>query len=125
MHFERFHFIDSALVANCAAEASLQERLNQFPGQCRPDYLPAERKDIHVVVLNALVSGEHVMDEPSAHTGNLVGADGGTHAAAAERYSAINRASGYGPGQWDNVIWVIVSGTWLNRTEVYDLVARA
>ena len=28
MHFERFHFVDSALVAFRAAEASLQERLN-------------------------------------------------------------------------------------------------
>jgi hypothetical protein len=113
------------LVANCAAEASLQKRLNQFPGQCRPDYLPAERKDIHVVVLNALVSGEHVMDETRAHTGNLVGADGGSHATAAERYSTINRAGGYGPGQWDNVIRVIVSGAQLMSAEVHDLVARA
>jgi hypothetical protein len=28
MYFERFHFVDSALVAFRAAEASLQERLN-------------------------------------------------------------------------------------------------
>jgi hypothetical protein len=62
------------------------------------------------------------MDEPCSHTSNLVGADGCTHATAAERYSAINCACGHGPGQWDDVIWVIVSGARLKRTEVYDLV---
>jgi hypothetical protein len=61
------------------------------------------------------------MDETSAHTGNFVGADGCAHAAATERHSAINCASGYGPGQWDHVIRIIVPGVRLNRTEVYDL----
>jgi hypothetical protein len=63
------------------------------------------------------------MDEPSAHTGNFVGADGCPHAAAAERHSAINCASGYGPGQWDNVIRVVVSGAQMERTEVDDLMS--
>jgi hypothetical protein len=107
-------------VANGTAEASLQKCLNQFPCQRWPDHLPTKTKDIHVVVFNALVSREHVMDEPGAHTGNFVGADGCAHATAAKRYSAINCASGYGPSQWDNVIRVIVSGARLNRTEVYD-----
>jgi hypothetical protein len=120
-HFERLHFIDSALVPLRSTEASLQERLNQFPCQCRPDHLTAERKYIHIVVFHALMSGEHIVDEPGAHTSNLVGADGCTHATAAERYPAINFAGGNGSGQWNHVIRVIISGARLNRTEVYDL----
>ena len=74
-HFQCHHFVDSALVALRAAEASLQERLNQLPCQCRPNHLPAKREYIHFVVFHALMSGEHIVDEPGAHTGNLVGAD--------------------------------------------------
>jgi hypothetical protein len=112
MHFERLHFVHSALVPWRSAKASLQERLNQLPGQRWSDHLPAERKDIHVVVLNPLVSGEHVVDEASARASNFVGADGCAHATAAERYSAINGASGYRSGEWNNVIRIIVSGIW-------------
>jgi hypothetical protein len=37
LDFQRLHFFDSVLVANRAAKASLQKRLNQFPRQCRPE----------------------------------------------------------------------------------------
>jgi hypothetical protein len=121
MHLQCPHFIHSALVSWCSAEACLQKRLNQLPGKCRSDHLSAKRKDVHIVVLNPLVGGEHIVDEPSAHTGNFVGADGCANATPAERHSAINCASGYGSGQWNNVIWIIVSGVRLSRTEVDDL----
>jgi hypothetical protein len=118
---KRLHFVDSSLVTNGSAEPGFQKSLDQFPRECGPDHLSAQTKDIHVVVFNALVSREHVMDEACAHTGNFVGADGGPHAAAAERNSAIDCAASYGPGQRDNVVRVIVSGAHLIRAEVYDL----
>jgi hypothetical protein len=121
MHFKRLHFVDSSLVACGAAESSFQKRLDQLPGERGPDHLATQTKDIHIVVFNALVSGEHVMDEPCAHTGNFVGADGSPHATAAERHAATDCACGYGPGQRDYVIRVVVSGDGSNRTEVYDL----
>jgi hypothetical protein len=84
--------------------------------------LTAERKNVHVVVFNALVSGEHVVDEPSAHASNFVGTDRCPHSTAAERNSAIDVAGGYGSSQWDHVIRIIVSGARLKRTEVDDLI---
>jgi hypothetical protein len=65
------------------------------------------------------------MDEPCAHTGNFVGADGCAHSTTAKRYPAIHCASGYGLGQWNHVIRVIVSGVRLKRTEVYDLMGSS
>jgi hypothetical protein len=121
MDLQRSHFLHPALVALRAAEASFEKCLNQLPGQCWPYHLSAERKDIHVVVLNALVSGEDIMDEPSAYTSNFIGADGCAYAAAAEHDSTIHCARGYGPGQGNHVIRVIVSGAQLERSEVYDL----
>ena len=124
-HFERLHFVDSALVALRAAEASLKKCFDQFPGQRWPDDLPAERKYIHVVVFNALVSRKYIMDETSAHTGNLVCGYGCSHSAAAERQSAIHLASGHSPGHRDDVIRIVVSWAQVKRAEVHNLVARA
>jgi hypothetical protein len=122
MHFECPHFIDSALMANLTAEASLQEHLNQFPGQRGPNHLTAERKDVHVIVFDSLVSGEHVVDEPSPHASNLVGADGCSHSTTAERYSAIHFSAGNGSGEWDYVVRIIVSWARMKGTEVNDLI---
>jgi hypothetical protein len=123
MHFKCLHFVDSPLVAYGAAESSSQKRLDQFPSERGPDHFATQTKDIHVVVFNALVGREHVMDEACPHAGNLVGADGCPYATAAERHSAIDRARGYGPRQRDNVIWVIVSRARFIRAEVNDRVA--
>jgi hypothetical protein len=125
MHFQRFHFVDSALVALRAAEASFQKRLDQFPRKRGPDHLSTQRKDIHVVVFNSLMGGEYVVNKSGSYTGNLIGAYGCAHSTAAKRYSAIHLASGHGVGKRDHVIGVIVSGTQLMSAEVYDLVARA
>jgi hypothetical protein len=125
MHFQRFHFVDSALVALRAAEASFQKRLDQFPRKRGPDHLSTQRKDIHVVVFNSLMGGEYVVNKSGSYAGNLIGAYGCAHSTAAKRYSAIHLASGHGVGKRDHVIGVIVSGTQLMSAEVDDLVARA
>jgi hypothetical protein len=44
------------------------------------------------------------VDEPSADTGNLVGADGCPHSIAAEHNSAIHLVGGNGSGQWDHAL---------------------
>jgi len=94
MDLQCSHFLYPALVALCAAEASLEKCLNQLPGQCWPNHLSAQRKDIHVVVLNSLVSREDIVDKPSAHSSYFIGADGCAYAAAAEHDSAIHCARG-------------------------------
>jgi hypothetical protein len=62
------------------------------------------------------------VNEPGAHTSNLIGADGRTHSTTAERYSTFHRAGGNGSGQWNHVIRVIVSGARMKCTEVDNLI---
>jgi hypothetical protein len=59
-----------------------QKGLDQFPGERRPDDFSAQTEDIHVVIFDALMSGENIMDEPGTHARNFVRCDGRTHAAA-------------------------------------------
>jgi hypothetical protein len=59
-----------------------QKGLDQFPGEPRPDHFSAQTEDIHVVIFDALMSGENIMNEPGTHTRNFVRSDGRTHAAA-------------------------------------------
>jgi len=80
---QRLHFSHSASVAYGTTEVSGQKGLDQFPGKRRPDHFSAQTKDIHVVIFDALVGGENIMDEPGTHTGNFVRCDGCSHAAAA------------------------------------------
>ena len=91
------HFIQAAFVALGTTEVSRQKSLDQFPGQRGPDHFSTQTKDIHVVIFDALMGGENIMDEPGPHTGNLVRGDGRSHAAAAERHSAFNLPRGHGP----------------------------
>ena len=108
-----------------AAEVSGQKGLDQFPGERRTDHFSTQTKDIHVVIFDALMGGENIMDEPSTHAGNFVRGDGCSHAAAAERDSALNLSSGYSPGQRDDEVGVVISGVQLVCAEVHDLVPRA
>nr|WP_244532337.1 hypothetical protein [Methylocapsa palsarum] len=75
---------------------SAQESLDQLQRERRPNHLPAQTKDVHVVILNSLMGGENIMDEPRAHSWNLVRGDGGSNAAAAERHAALKLARGDG-----------------------------
>ena len=86
---DRLYFSHSALVACGAAEMSGQKGLDQFPGERRPDHFSSQTKDIHVVIFDALVGGENIMNKPSTHTMDFVRGDGCTLAAAAKRDSAL------------------------------------
>jgi hypothetical protein len=74
------------------------------------DYFSSQTEDIHVVIFDALVGGENIVDKPCTHTGNFIRGDGRTHAAAAERDSTLNLPGGYSPRQWDDEIRVVISG---------------
>jgi len=125
MHFQRFHFVDSALVALRAAEASFQKRLDQFPRERGPDHLSTQRKDIHVVVFNSLVGGEYVVNKSGPHTGKPYWRRW-MHPRHCRRV-LLRDPPCQRPRHWpeDHVIGVIVSRIQLMSAEVYDLVARA
>jgi hypothetical protein len=102
-----------------------QKGLDQFPGERRPDHFSTQTKDIHVVIFDALVGGENIMNKPSTHTMDFVRSDGCTHAAAAKRDSALNLPGGYSPSQRDDEVGVVISGVQLMSAEVHDFVPRA
>ena len=67
-----------------ATEASGKKSLDQLQRERGPDHFSAQAKDVHVVILDALMGGEDVMDEAGTHAGDFVSGDGRSHAAAAE-----------------------------------------
>ena len=56
-------------------ELGAEERLDEIPGDGGPDRPSAHAEDVEVIVLDALLRGEVVVDERGADAGDLVGAD--------------------------------------------------
>src|SRR5713101_7060973 len=59
--FHCSHFFQPPHVTLAAVELRSEERPHEISGEARPDHFGAEAKDVHVVVLHALVRGVHVM----------------------------------------------------------------
>src|SRR5439155_22005219 len=66
-----------------------QERRDEVTRQRRPDDLGAQAEDVHVVVLDALVSRVDVVADRRADTGKLGGGDGGAHTGTADEHSTV------------------------------------
>ena len=67
-----------------AAKLSRQKNLDQFPGKRGPDHFSTETTDIHVVIFDALMGREDMLNEPGTYAVNLVCGNGRSHPAAAE-----------------------------------------
>ena len=52
-----------------------QKRLDKVPRGGRPHNAATQTNDVHVVILDALLSREVVVDQTCSRAGNLVGAD--------------------------------------------------
>jgi len=122
---QRLHFCQTALVALGAAEMSGKTSLDQFQSESGSDHFSTQTKDIHVVIFDALMGGENIMDEPSTDAGDFVRSDGRSHATAAERHSTLHLSRGDSPGQGDDEVGVVISGVQLVCAEVHDLVPQA
>jgi hypothetical protein len=85
-----------------AAETSDQESLDQFQGKRRTDHLSSQTEDIHIVIFNALMGEENVMDKLGTYAGNFVRGNSRSNSATAERNAALNLPRGNGPGQGDD-----------------------
>src|SRR5262245_13700853 len=81
---ESENLLEPALVARLAAGGRAQERGRALERKLRPDHPRAERQDVHVVVLDALVGGVRVMADRRAYAADLVRGDRRTHAGAAD-----------------------------------------
>jgi hypothetical protein len=78
---ERVNLSQATLVASCSTKASMQKGFDQFQGKPGSDDLSVQTKHIHVIVLDALTGGEHIVCQPGPHAGNLVCCDGCAYAA--------------------------------------------
>ena len=85
----------------------------------------AHAEDVHVIVLDALLRREMVVDERRADARNLVGADRGADAAAADRHAALHLSRDHGLGERNDEVGIVVAGIQSVRAEVDDFMPAA
>src|SRR5262245_49387959 len=122
--FQRSHLAQSAQMARGLAELGGQERLHQIPGHFGPYRTSAHAEDIHVIILDALLGGEMIVDETGANAFHLVGAYRRANAAAADRDAAIYIARDDRLGERHDVVGIVVVGIQVAGTEINHFMAR-
>ena len=76
-----------------------------------------------MIVLDALLRGEMVVDERRADACDLVGADRGANAAAADRHAALYLSRNHGLGERHDEVGIVVLRIQRVCAEIHDLVA--
>lgn len=106
------------------AELGGKERLDEVPGDSRPYSPTAHAKDVHVIVLDPLPGREVVVDQASADTRNLVGADRCAHATAAARHATIHFPCNHGLSERDDQVRIVIVRSQGMSAEFDDLMPR-
>ena len=73
-----------------------EKGLDEIPGDGGSDRPSAHAQDVEVIVLDALLRREVVVDERRADARDLVGADRRADAAAADRHAALDPSGNHG-----------------------------
>ncbi len=89
-------------------ELGAEERLDEIPGDGGPDRPSAHAEDVEVIVLDALLRGEVVVDERRADARDLVGADRRADTAAADRHAALDLSRNHGLGERHDEVGIVV-----------------
>jgi len=121
--FKGDDFSQTTTVARFAAEAGCEKYPHQLPGFGDTDDPAAEADQVKIVVLDSLMRGKRFVDQAGAHTGDFVGGDTRTHAAAAKGDASIHLSCGDGTGQWHDKVGIVVIGLQLMIAEINDMVA--
>src|SRR5262245_1379923 len=103
------------------AELGAQERQDELPSDLEPDGPAAETHHVHVVVLDTLRSRKVVVDQCRVSSGNLVGADGRSDAAAAHRDAALERSCRDCLREWNDEVRVVVVRVQRTGPEIDDV----
>ena len=105
------------------AELCLQEGLHEVPCHSRA-HCPATHADnIHVIVLHPLTGGEMIVDKCGADAGNLVCTDRCPNAAAADGHAALDLPCRNSPGEWSNIVRIVVVEAQALCTKIDNLMA--
>src|SRR5262245_35554492 len=110
-------------MARRLAELGGQERLHEVPGSAWADRAAPETDDVHVIVFDALLGREVIIDQRGPNSRNLVGADRDAHPAATESDPALDRACRHGLSERDDEVRIVVILVQLVRAEIDDVVA--
>jgi hypothetical protein len=111
-------------VSISSAELASEKRLNKIPGDGRSNRPATHTNDIHIVILDSLLSREMIVNECGADADNLVGANGGANAAAADCYTANYITRGYSSGKRNYYVRIVVFGIQLMGAEIDDIMPR-
>jgi len=87
---ERVHFGHPAKMVFSTGEPGGEKGSDQFKSKRRAYNPPTQAGDIHIVVLNALMRGEYVVNESGPSAGNLVRCNRRPNTAAAQCYASLD-----------------------------------
>src|SRR6185369_13689503 len=96
---------------------------DQVPGDARADRAAAHAENVHVIVLDALLRGEVIVDEGGLRARDLVRADRRAHAAAAHGHAAMDRPRDDRTRQRYDEVRIVVARVEVLRTEIGHVVA--
>ena len=116
------HLAKSPKVTRLLAVLGIEEGLDQIPSHGGTNGAAAHAEDIHVIILNALLGGEVIMDEAGADALGFIGADRGPHPAATDGDAALDLACHESEGHRGDEVGIVVVMAELVGTEVDDFV---
>jgi len=108
-------------VALGTREPGTEEVPYQFDGELGTDHARAERDDVHVVVLDPLMSGEGIVTERTTNAGELARGDARPDAAPAHEDAALGLAFHDSAANGCRHIGIVITGDWLFGSAVDDV----
>jgi hypothetical protein len=119
---EGSHLPQSAQMPLGLAELGCEKCIDQVLGHSRSYGPSAHADDVHVVILNSLLGGEVIMNQPGADPGNLVRTDRGADAAAADRDAALYLPGSDRAGLRYDEVRIIVTRIYAVRSKIDHVV---
>jgi hypothetical protein len=110
-------------MAFSAAEARIEERLDEFPRDGVTDNKAAEADHVKVVVFDALTRRKSLMDQTCPHTWHFVGDNARPNPTAANSHAAIDCSIGNCARQRLDKVWIVIIKGRLTVAEVDYFVA--
>lgn len=120
--FEGVDLREPADVPHFMSKLCAQKGMNAFTGCLYSDDSRAKNQDVHVVMLDSLVSGVAVVAQSGANAAHLVGGHAGSDAAAADEHASFGLTVKHGAADFFGVVG-IVHGSDGVGADVEDLVA--
>src|SRR5258708_7656309 len=121
LRFERSHFAQPADVAFFLGKLGGQECIDKFSGDNKSHHPAADTEDVHIVVLDPLVSRVVVLNQPGADPRNLARTDRRADSAAADSQAAFHLSGSNRLSERDDEVGIIVARIETVRPEIDHL----